>query len=153
MSEATTALRQTQHRNLIEELSALVTAEERLSWLIERAPLHARLSDSDKSPLTKVPGCLSGLWLTAHMRDGVCYFAAYSDSNLVHGVVSFICDLYSSRAPEEIITLGDSLIQMVKLDGLLSTTRKRALLSTLSFILNNARHCAPSGAPLCAPAL
>jgi cysteine desulfuration protein SufE len=126
------------HRELAEELLALTSPEERLSWLMERTPLHAPIPESELSPACKVPGCLSGLWLTASVTDGLCYFAAHSDSQLVRGVTSFICDLYSSRSAEEIMRLGNSLSDMLKLDGLLSMTRKRALSSTVAFITNSA---------------
>lgn len=126
------------HNELIDELQALTTAEDRLSWLMERAPIHAPLHAMERTESSKVPGCLSGLWLKAQFKDGTVSFQAFSDSDLVHGVASFICDLYSFRAPEEILALGASLVQSLKLDGLLSTTRKRALSSTVSFITHSA---------------
>jgi cysteine desulfuration protein SufE len=125
-------------RELIEELMALQTPEDRLSWLMERAPLHDPLSQSDLIPSRKVPGCLSGLWLKGELREGLCHYSAYSESDLVHGVVSFVCDIYSCRTAEEVTTISDSLVQKLRLDGLLSTTRKRALSSTLSFIIHHA---------------
>jgi len=138
MSEIDNAAMRHQHAALVEELLALATPEERLEWLMERTPLHAPLSHADREPLRKVPGCLSGLWLKAEIQDGLCFFGSHSDSDLVHGVASFVCDLYSSRAPQEVIALGPSFLATLKLDGLLSTTRKRALSSTLSFITHAA---------------
>jgi cysteine desulfuration protein SufE len=127
-------LRDERHWELVEELLALCTPEDRLSWLMERTPFHAELSAHDRIESRKVPGCLSGLWLKAELVDGRCFFSAQSESDLVHGVVSFICDLYSNRSCEEILSIGDALTSYLKIDGLLSTTRKRALSSTLSFI-------------------
>ncbi len=127
-------LKNERHWELVEELLALYTPEDRLSWLMERKPFHAELAPHDRTDSRKVPGCLSGLWLKADLVDGRCFFSAYSESDLVHGVVSFICDLYSNRSSEEILSIGDALTSYLKIDGLLSTTRKRALSSTLSFI-------------------
>lgn len=150
MSVVSKALLTTAHRELVEELLALETPEDRLSWLMERAPRHFPLSPADRDPSRKVPGCLSGLWLKAEVRDGLCYFSAYSESDLVHGVTSFVCDLYSARPPNEIIDIGEILIQHLRLDGLLSTTRKRALSSTAAFILASAARClTPQSTDLC----
>ncbi len=141
MAAESKALLTTAHHELMEELLALETPEDRLSWLMERTPLHAPLPPDERDPSRKVPGCLSGLWLKGEVREGLCYFSAFSESDLVHGVTSFVCDLYSARTPTVIIAVGDSLIQEVKLDGLLSTTRKRALSSTAAFIAASATTC------------
>jgi sulfur transfer protein SufE len=58
---------------------------------------------------------------------------------MVQGIVSFICDLYSGRSPSEVLALGDSITNLLGLERLLSLTRKRAVLSTVSFILNLAK--------------
>lgn len=143
---------QEHHRGMVDDLLALTTAEERLSWLMEREPFHPPLSEEELAPSRKVPGCMSGLWLTASSRDNLCFFAAHSDSGLVRGVASYVCDLYSSRSAGEITTLGASLADMLKLDGLLSMTRKRALLSTVSFITNAASQHLSAEAPSLSPA-
>lgn len=130
-----TYLRKNSHRDLIDELLSLDTAEDRLSYLMERQPLHAPLAVEMRVDSRKVPGCLSGLWLEGTCVGGACAFSAHSESSLVQGVVSFLCDLYSDRSPEEIIAIGDLIPRAVNLDGLLSVTRKRATSSTLTFIL------------------
>lgn len=141
------------HRELVEELLALETPEDRLSWLMERTPLHTPLLPNECDSSRKVPGCLSGLWLRAEICEGLCYFSAFSESDLVHGVTSFVCDLYSARTPTNIMAVGESLIQELKLDGLLSTTRKRALSSTAAFIAASAtRNLATRATSLCSAA-
>jgi len=57
----------------------------------------------------------------------------------VQGIGSFICDLYSQRSPAEVLAIGDSMVQVLGLERLLSTTRKRAVSSTISYILHTAR--------------
>ena len=128
------------HRELVEELLALDTAEDRLQWLMERTPLHRSVEPAERTGDRKVPGCLSGLWITGEIRDSRCFFSAHSDSDLVHGVVSYICDLYSDRTPGEVLELADLLTRSLRLDGLLSTTRKRAVSSAISFFHHTASH-------------
>jgi cysteine desulfuration protein SufE len=139
-----TYLRKPSHRELLEEILSLDTAEDRLSYLMERQPIHVPLAAEMRIDSRKVPGCLSGLWLHGVCVDGVCSFSACSESSLVQGVVSFLCDLYGDRSPEEIIAIGDLIARAVNLDGLLSVTRKRATSSTLTFILHTAtQHLSP----------
>ena len=148
----TAAFDQQHHRQLAEDLLALETSEDRLSWLMERTPLHAKIPASNLDPARKVPGCLSGLWLAGEVRDGLCFFAAHSDSQLVHGVTSFVCDLYSSRSPQEIVQLGARLADLLRLNGLLSMTRKRALSSTIAFITSNAARLVTKESAVLTPA-
>jgi cysteine desulfuration protein SufE len=126
------------HHELVDELLALDTPEDRLSWLMEREPIHKPVSLAERTDARKVPGCLSGLWLKAELEGGRCCFSAFSESDLVNGVVSFLCDIYSNRTPEEVLEVGSSLANALKIDGLLSTTRKRALSSTLAFFAHSA---------------
>jgi len=121
------------HRQLVDDLLALDTAEERLSWLMERRHLHQPVPCEERDDERRVPGCLSGLWLKAHIVESRCFFSAYSESDLVHGVVSFLCDLYSNRDCSEVLEIGDLFVYALRLEGLLSTNRKRAISSTLSF--------------------
>lgn len=127
------------HRSLVEEYRDLDNSEDRLAWLMERPSIHAPLAPELMTPERKVPGCLSGLWLNGYVREGVCHFAAKSESDMVQGIASFICDLYGSRSPEEVLEIGDTIVSILALERLLSTTRKRAVSSTVSFILHTAR--------------
>lgn len=127
------------HKTLVEEYRAIETAEEKLSWLMERPPLHTPVPVELLTPERRVPGCLSGLWLHSYGSNGECLFAGKSESDMVQGITSFICDLYSHRPASEVVTLGDSIVSVLGLERLLSTTRKRAVSSTISFILTTAR--------------
>jgi cysteine desulfuration protein SufE len=127
------------HRLLIEEYQALDSNEERLEWLMEREPIHAPVPEDLVTAERRVPGCLSGLWLHGSVLDGVCYYSAKSDSAMVQGIASFVCDLYSERPPQEVIEVAESLAQLLGLERLLSATRKRAVSSTVAYILHTAR--------------
>lgn len=130
---------QNDHQALVEEYRDLDNSEDRLAWLMERPSIHPELTPDLLTPDRKVPGCLSGLWLHGSVIGGRCVFGARSESDMVQGIASFICDLYSSRSPEEVLEIGDTLVNILALERLLSTTRKRAVSSTVSFILHTAR--------------
>lgn len=128
-----------EQRALVEEYYALLSAEDRLTWLMERSPLHSPVRPEARLPERKVPGCLSGLWLDGGIEARGCQFRAFSESDMVQGIVSFICDLYSARPPEEVLEIGSQITEGLGLERLLSTTRRRAVSSTLSYILHTAR--------------
>lgn len=127
------------HRALVEEYRDLDNSEDRLAWLMERPSLHDAVPTEHLTDANKVPGCLSGLWLHGAVTEGRCAFGAKSESDMVQGIASFICDLYGSRTPEEVLEIGDALVSVLMLERLLSTTRKRAVSSTVSYILHTAR--------------
>jgi cysteine desulfuration protein SufE len=132
-------LTQPHHRDLVEEYRALDSSEDRLAWLMERPPLQVPIPNELLTDDRKVPGCLSGLWLHGSTSGDMCIFAAKSESDMVQGIGSFICDLYSQRSPAEILSIGDAMVQVLGLERLLSTTRKRAVSSAVSYILHTAR--------------
>lgn len=128
-----------EHRLLVEEYHELESDQDRLSWLMERIPLHTEVPHELRTTERRVPGCLSGLWLHATLQGERCLFSACSESQMVQGIASYICDLYSNRTPGEILEMGTSLADTLGLERLLSTTRKRAVHSTVSYILYVAR--------------
>lgn len=127
------------HRALVDEYETIESAEERLEWLMERLPLHSPVPVELITDHRRVPGCLSGLWLHGIQGPGGLQFSAKSDSSMVQGIASFICDLYSHRPANEVLEIGDTLVQVLHLERLLSLTRKRAVSSTVAFIVHSAR--------------
>lgn len=132
-------IQHSEHRDLVEEYEAIESAEERLEWLMERPPLHPAVPLELITDERRVPGCLSGLWLHGSSGPNGLQFSAKSDSSMVQGIASFICDLYSNRSAMEILEVSDTLVQLLNLERLLSLTRKRAVSSTVAFVLHTAR--------------
>lgn len=125
-------------QELINELSELHSPEDKLNWLMERPAKHLPIPDEFATPENRIPGCLSGLWLHFDSVDNVCFFCARSESLLVQGVASYICDLYSELSCQAINDIGSSLVEQIEIDRLLTTTRKRAVHVITSFILYSA---------------
>jgi sulfur transfer protein SufE len=129
---------QPQHSALVEEYWALENAEDKLMWLMERPPLHRPVLESECTTERRVPGCLSGLWLQAESKDGLCFFSCRSESEVVHGIGSLLCDLYSNRPALEIEQICTAFATALKLDGLLTLTRRRTVSTIVGFILQYA---------------
>ncbi len=138
MSVLASFLKQPQHCALVEEYLALESAEDKLTWLMERAPIHAPVPPRECTLERRIPGCLSGLWLGAQVQEHTYQFSCASESQVIQGIGSFLCDLYSNRVALEIRELGASFATELKLDGLLTLTRRRGISSIVGFILHRA---------------
>ncbi len=123
---------------LLHEYNALTDVEQRLTWLLERNPLHQPIPDSEATADRRVPGCPSGLWLTASGTGLTCNFQARSDSAVVAGIASFICDLHSQTDCKTLLEIGDGITSSLSLDRLLSPTRRRAIAVLSQFIQQTA---------------
>jgi cysteine desulfuration protein SufE len=88
---------------LAADLSRFKTAQDRLAYMIRLGRAAPGLEDRLKIPEAKLEGCLSNLWLQSDFRDGVCCFRADSDSAIVKGLATVICDLFSGLPPQEIL--------------------------------------------------
>lgn len=121
-------------RENIEDFLALASDEERLEWLIERKPFHQPVPDEQRTAELRIPGCPSGLWLSYKTANGRLYFSSYSESAMVQGISSFLCDLYSDRSAEELLSIHSVIAHNLRLERLLSITRKRAIAVVTEFI-------------------
>lgn len=116
------------------DLSSMETPEDKLIYLSERQSTQPPLSASECSDECKVPGCLSGLWIRGEMRDGKWYFRSVSESRIVHGVASLLCDIYSGKNAAECNTITDTDIEQLGIEPLLSLNRRQAVRKVLNFI-------------------
>jgi cysteine desulfuration protein SufE len=131
------------HAALIEEYSYFGSAEERLTWLLERSPVHPPLTDQYRTAEKRIPGCLSGLWLHTDSNDGRYTFRCASDSAVVQGVASILCDLLSDRPAAEIPACAPLLAAELRLDGLLTATRRRAINTVVAYCIHSAQAALP----------
>jgi cysteine desulfuration protein SufE len=132
-------LNKLQHE-IIDDYSYFETAEERLTWVLERTPIYPKLPVEQVSAEMKVPECISGLWIKGVESAGKLSFSAHSDSSLVNGLACLICDLYSGLEAKQILEYGTSLVSELKLEGLLTTNRKHAVQKIVAFMLTFANN-------------
>ncbi len=121
-------------RTSVEDFVALASDEDRLEWLLERRPFHHPVPDEHRSADRRIPGCPSGLWLSYAAANGRLYFSSYSESAMVQAISSFLCDLYSDRSAEELLSVHPVLANNLRLERLLSITRKRAIAVVTEYI-------------------
>lgn len=129
----------TYQQELLGEYRELASAEDRITWLVERTPLHDAISDTEATPEKRVPGCASGLWLEVSYDGSVCFFKARSDSAVIQGIASYLCDLHSKMEASTLLNIDDQLVASLGLERLLSATRRRAIAVLVNFIQTSAR--------------
>lgn len=94
--------------DIIDGFELLDDWEERYRFLIELGRSLAPLSDSERTPASKVDGCVSQVWLVTERgagQDPVLTFRGDSDAHLVRGLVAVVFALYSGKRASEILAI------------------------------------------------
>jgi cysteine desulfuration protein SufE len=128
---------------LAADLGRFKTAQDRLAHMIRIGRAAPGLEDRFKTPEAKLEGCLSNLWLQSEFRDGACYFRADSDSAIVKGLATVICDLFSGLAPNEILQADLAPLRQAGLWQQLTPNRRTGLSRLVDNIHEFAREHLP----------
>lgn len=131
-------------QSLVEELSLIPDAYERLGYLVEYGKKLTKLEPSLKINQFMIEGCLSQLWIVPKFESGKCSFQSESDSAIVHGIAGLLCNFYSNQPPEEIINNDASFLGEVGISQHLSPNRRNGLSKIVEFIQRFAESCQKS---------
>lgn len=124
------------------ELSAASDKQERLAIVVERGRKTGELPPDLKVDANLVPGCLSKLWFVAELREGRCWFRCDSDSAIVKGVASLLCEFYSGHTCAEIVETEPSFLAETGITQHLSANRRNGLARVRELIREFARNAA-----------
>jgi len=114
-------------QELIDDLSLLPSAQDRLMYVVDKAKKAPPLPPELRTDTTKVEGCLSNLWFVPEFRDGKCYFKVDADSHIVRGIALLLADFYSGHAPKEILANEPGFLSEVGITQHLSPNRRNGL--------------------------
>ena len=128
-------------QSIVEELSLIPDAYERLGYLVEYGKNLSKLDPSLKIDQFMIEGCLSQLWIVPKFESGQCIFQSESDSAIVHGIAGLLCDFYSHQPPKEIINNDASFLATVGISQHLSPNRRNGLSKIVDFIQHFAQSC------------
>jgi cysteine desulfuration protein SufE len=129
---------------LVEEIQLIPDAYERLGYLVVRGKLAAGLPEDLRIEQFKIEGCLSQLWVVPEFKDGLCHFRSESDSAIVKGIATLLCDFYSEAPPKEIIENDAAFLGEVGVTQHLSPNRRNGLSRIVEFIQHFAHSCLAS---------
>ena len=128
---------------LAADLSRFKNPQDRLAHMIRLGRAAAGLDEKFKTPEARLEGCLSNLWLRSEFRDGLCFFRADSDSAIVKGLATVICDLFSALPPEEILKADLAPLRQAGLWQQLTPNRRTGLSRLVDNIHEFAREHLP----------
>jgi len=81
------------------------------------------MPEDQKVPENKVPGCVSQVFVIAHLEDGRVMYQADSDAQITKGLVALLVKALNGLTPEEITALAPDFIQETQLDVSLTPSR------------------------------
>ncbi len=126
---------------LVEEIMLIPDAYERLGYIVDRGKKAAGLDDALRMDSFKIEGCMSQLWVVPEFRSGCCYFRSESDSAIVKGIASLLCDFYSGAPPAEILKEDAGFLADVGITQHLSPNRRNGLSRIVESIQRFAQSC------------
>ena len=91
---------------IVDTFDMLGDWEERYRYLIELGRKLPPLADSAHSDANRVRGCMSQVWLDAHVEPGpspVLHFAGDSDAHIVKGLIALLFRMVDGRPAREIL--------------------------------------------------
>ena len=93
---------------------------EQLLWYAKKLP---EIPESAKIPENKVNGCVSQVFITAHLEEGKVLYQGDSDAQLVKGLVAFLIEGLNDLPPEEILQVQPDFIAETGLQVSLTPSR------------------------------
>jgi cysteine desulfuration protein SufE len=116
--------------------------EDRYRYVIDLGAALPPFPDESRIDVYKVPGCVSQVWLTTEVGDGldpVIEFQGDSDAHIVRGLVAIMLALFSGRPASQIIaTDAEALLRELGLDEHLTPQRANGLRSMIKRIKRDA---------------
>lgn len=126
---------------LIEEITLIPDAYERLGYIVDRGKNAEGLPDDLRIDTFKIEGCMSQLWVVPEHKNGLCRYQSESDSAIVKGIANLICDFYSEALPKEIIETNADFLSEVGITQHLSPNRRNGLSRIVESIQRFAKSC------------
>ena len=126
---------------LIEEITLIPDAYERLGYIVDRGQKARGLTEDLRIDSFKIEGCMSQLWVVPSFQEGFCQFRSESDSAIVKGIASLLCDFYSGAKPKEILQTDADFLGQVGITQHLSPNRRNGLSRIVESIQRFAQSC------------
>lgn len=91
--------------SLLDDFTLLDDWEERYRYIIELGNGLQPLTSEEHNVATKVPGCVSQVWLVCDGTTDKMIFRGDSDAHIVRGLVAILLDLFSEKSAKNILTI------------------------------------------------
>ncbi len=135
---------------LSEDFELLGDWEQRYRYVIDLGRSLPPLDQTQYIDANKVRGCASQVWLVASRDvDGSVTFRGDSDAHIVRGLIAILLELFSGRAPAEILDFdARAAFASLGLTGALSAQRSNGLFAMVERIRAEAASAQAARPPL-----
>ncbi|GLS22812.1 cysteine desulfurization protein SufE [Labrys miyagiensis] len=125
---------------IIENFELLDDWEDRYRYLIELGKTLEPLPEEARTPVNKVQGCVSQVWLVTHWQNGRASFVCDSDAFIVRGLLAILVSVYSNHTAPEILAIDAlQIFRDLQLQEHLTPQRSNGLKSFVERIRHDAR--------------
>tara|TARA_B100000029_G_C17600714_1_gene965665 strand:- start:2901 stop:3320 length:420 start_codon:yes stop_codon:yes gene_type:complete len=121
-----------------ESLDSFDDDMEKYKFLLDQGKNAKSFPEEFRQDSFKVTGCQAQVWLVPYMDNKYLKFHFDSDAFISKGMVTILCDIYSGREPSEISNTNFDLLNLLKLDNLLTPGRRNGVYSMLMKIKEHA---------------
>lgn len=107
-------------------------------YLLESTSDMKPVTEEERTGLSRVPGCQSGVWLVITCVNKKVHIRADSEALIIKGILAIIVSLLDGRTPEELQQYQMRFIEETALHEQLSTDRFYGISSVVKAIKD---HC------------
>lgn len=118
--------------------SALLSPEEKYTYLIELGRTLAPYPADRKNQTFVVPGCQSTLYLATTHQNGKLFFSADCDALISKGLAALLITIYSDATPQTILLNPPAFLYDLGIFASLSPSRSNGLASIYTRMKNEA---------------
>ncbi len=114
---------------LVTELLRIEDAQERLAYVMDRAKKIRPFSEHERTEERRIKSCITKVWLhSQQLPNGLCKFEIDSESAMVRGLAALFAEVYSETPPQDASQFRSNLLELARLDRMITPTRQQGLL-------------------------
>lgn len=120
---------------IYENFDLLEDWEQKYMYLIDLGNMIPELDPNHKTQNNLVEGCTSKVWIVRTEKNGLNYYLADSESQIVKGLVALVLIIFNNKTADEIKNIDAEVIfKRINLESNLSGNRANGLRSTVERI-------------------
>ncbi len=125
--------------SLLDDFALFDDWEDRYRFIIELGQSLEPLTEDEHCDATRVPGCVSQVWLVSELHNGILHFRGDSDAHIVRGLIAILLRIFNDKTPSDILALDPTdIFTQLDLNDHLTPQRSNGFASMLQRIRNEA---------------
>ena len=120
---ASSAARPASIDKLVKRFQRVSDPKRRYEQLLWFAKKLEPFPEAEKTPENKVSGCVSQVYVIAHLEDNGVVFQGESDAQITKGLVALLISALNGLTPEAVVNLSPGFIKDTQLDVSLTPSR------------------------------